>query len=295
VFERILLPLDGTETGEIVLPYGEEFARELGSQIILYQVRGPQQDDQERMRMAYLDRLSSTVQEDVKKSTAKNIKIITKVQAGEPAQNICDLVSNNKIDLIIMASVSSSGLKIGKLIGSVTDHVCHTVPIPVLLIRSQVNPMPKNEQKLFTKLLVPLDGSDLSKMALPVAEKLAEALSIPITLFEMATMHRYVAYGYGPTIDCVKMDADEKKELEEEMTALNEKIKQKGIDVTSIVTLGNDAAIEIEKVSETIGADLIIMTTHGRSGLDRWVMGSVAEKVLRYGKVPLLLVNARAG
>jgi nucleotide-binding universal stress UspA family protein len=97
VFERILLPLDGTETGEIVLPYGEEFARELGSEIILYQVRGPQQDDQERMRMAYLDRLSSTVQEDVKKSTAKNIKIITKVQAGEPAQNICDLVNNNKL------------------------------------------------------------------------------------------------------------------------------------------------------------------------------------------------------
>ena len=97
MFERILLPLDGTETGEIVLPYGEEFARELGSEIILYQVRGPQRDDQERMRMAYLDRLSSTVQEDVKKSTAKNIKIITKVQAGEPAQNICDLVNNNKL------------------------------------------------------------------------------------------------------------------------------------------------------------------------------------------------------
>jgi len=297
VFERILLPLDGTETGEIVLPYGEEFARELGSEIILYQVRGPQQDDQERMRMAYLDRLSSTVQEDVKKSTAKNIEIITKVQAGEPAQNICDLVNNNKIDLIIIASVSSAGLKIGKLIGSVADHVCHTVPIPVLLIRPQVNPKAKNEQKLFTKLLVPLDGSDLSKRVLPVAEKLAETLNIPITLFEMATMmHPYNSSitVYGPIIDYTKLDADIKKQAEEEMTALNKEIKQKGIDVTSIVTLGNDAAIEIEKVTETIGADLIIMTTHGRSGLDRWIMGSVAEKVLRYGKVPLLLVNARA-
>lgn len=78
------------------------------------------------------------------------------------------------------------------------------------------------------------------------------------------------------------------------MRVLNEEIKQKGINVNSIVTSGNDAAIEIEKVSETIGADLIIMTTHGRSGLDRWILGSVAEKVLRYGKVPLLLINARA-
>jgi len=199
--------------------------------------------------------------------------------------------------LIIIASVSSAGLKIGKLIGSVADHVCHTVPIPVLLIRPQVNPKAKNEQKLFTKLLVPLDGSDLSKRALPVAEKLAETLNIPITLFEMATMmHPYNSSitVYGPIIDYTKLDADIKKQAEEEMTALNKEIKQKGIDVTSIVTLGNDAAIEIEKVTETIGADLIIMTTHGRSGLDRWIMGSVAEKVLRYGKVPLLLVNARA-
>ena len=85
-----------------------------------------------------------------------------------------------------------------------------------------------------------------------------------------------------------------KKKLRKKLRVLNEEIRQKGIDVDSIVTLGSDAAIEIEKVTETIGADLIIMTTHGRSGLDRWLMGSVAEKVLRYGKVPLLLVNARA-
>jgi nucleotide-binding universal stress UspA family protein len=155
--------------------------------------------------------------------------------------------------------------------------------------------MPKNKNRLFTQLLVPLDGSDLSKKALPVAENLSAALKVPVTIFEMATiMHQYISYGYGPIINYAKMDADEKKGVEEEMRVLNEEIKQKGIDVNSIVTSGNDAAIEIEKVSETIGADLIIMTTHGRSGLDRWIMGSVAEKVLRYGKVPLLLINARA-
>jgi nucleotide-binding universal stress UspA family protein len=60
------------------------------------------------------------------------------------------------------------------------------------------------------------------------------------------------------------------------------------------VTSGIDAAHEIIQKSKEYGIDLIVMATHGRSGLDRWVLGSVAEKVLRYGETPLLLVNARA-
>jgi nucleotide-binding universal stress UspA family protein len=75
---------------------------------------------------------------------------------------------------------------------------------------------------------------------------------------------------------------------------LNTQLKQKGLEVTGLVTSGFDAANEIEKVCKKNDIDLLIMSTHGRSGLNRWMMGSVAEKVLRYGKVPLLLVNARA-
>jgi nucleotide-binding universal stress UspA family protein len=60
------------------------------------------------------------------------------------------------------------------------------------------------------------------------------------------------------------------------------------------ITSGIDAAKEIAQTSKEVGADLIVMSTHGRSGFDRWMMGSVAEKVLRYGEIPLLLVNARA-
>ena len=297
MFDKILLPLDGSKLAEICLPYGEELAREFGSEIILYHVRARGHNEEEYVHRAYLEALASAIKDNVKKSTSKNINVSMKVQAGEPAQNICNLVEKNKIDLIIMASVSASGLKIGKMIGSVTDHVCHTVPIPVLLLRPQVDPEPKNKHWLFTQLLVPLDGSDLSKKALPVAENLSTALKIPITIFEMAPiMHPYNTYisGYGPIIDYARLDADAKKEVEEEMKVINEESKQKGFNITSIVTSGIDAAVEIEKLSETIGADLIIMTTHGRSGLDRWMMGSVAEKVLRYGKVPLLLINARA-
>jgi nucleotide-binding universal stress UspA family protein len=79
------------------------------------------------------------------------------------------------------------------------------------------------------------------------------------------------------------------------MAALEKELKAKGLNVTNIVTSGFDAASEIIEVCKKVGIDLVVMSTHGQSGLGRWVFGSVAEKVLRHGETPLLLVHARAG
>jgi nucleotide-binding universal stress UspA family protein len=293
MFDRILLPLDGSELAEISIPYGAELAADFGSELILYHSRAPGSDELEHIREGYLDRLAGGIRQNIEGS---NAKVSLKIQAGEPADNICDVVSKNKIELIIMASVSASGIKIGKMLGSVTDHVCHTVPIPVMLIRPNYVPKSKNKTPLINKLLVPTDGSDLSKMAIPVGEKIAEALKLPVIIFEMSEMIRpYNNWsGYGPIIDYTFIDKDINKQVREEVAILNAQLKQKGLEATGLVTSGFDAATEIEKVCKKNDIDLIIMSTHGRSGLDRWLMGSVAEKVLRYGKVPLVLVNARA-
>ena len=139
MFERILLPLDGSELSEIALPYAEELASRLGSEVILYHVHGHEHSHQEHMHQVYLDRLAETVRRNIRKGQPKGaeVKVTTKVEAGEPTENICNLVDKNKVDLIIMTAVSASGLKVGKMLGSVTDHVCRTVPIPVMLIRPQ--------------------------------------------------------------------------------------------------------------------------------------------------------------
>jgi nucleotide-binding universal stress UspA family protein len=116
MFERILLPLDGSELSEMALPYGEELASKLGSEVILYHVHGHEHWQQEHMHQMYLDRLAETVQRKVRKGQPKGteVKVTTKVDAGEPIENICNLVDKNKLDLIIMTAVSASGLKVGK-------------------------------------------------------------------------------------------------------------------------------------------------------------------------------------
>jgi nucleotide-binding universal stress UspA family protein len=299
MFERILLPLDGSELAELALPYGEELASRLGSEIILYHVYEHEHQHQEHMHQSYLDRLAETVRQNIKKSVAKDteVKVSTKVEVGVPTENICNLIDKNKVDLIIMTAVSTSGLKIGKMLGSVTEHVCRTVPTPVMLVRPQTAQRIGSKQQLINNILITLDGSEFSKLALPVGEELATKLKVRINLFEMATIIRLYDDGMGGTVyyDTTKLDADEKRRVSDEIVALDRELKQKGLDVTSTVTSGFDAAAEIFKVCKKIGVDLVVMSTHGRSGLGRWVLGSVTEKVLRYGEIPLLLVNARAG
>ena len=185
------------------------------------------------------------------------------------------------------------------MLGSVTDHLCRTVPIPVLLIRPQEIQRIESKKRLINRILLPQDGSELSKLALPVGEELASKLKVPITLFQMATMLLLYDYGYGMGyggyVDYGKVDEVTKKQVNDEMNALQQELKEKGLDVTYSVTSGTDATGEIIKAGKAVGADLTVMSTHGRSGLDRWALGSVTERVLRYGEMPLLLVNARAG
>ncbi len=300
MFKRILLPLDGSELAEITLPYGEELARRMGCEVVLLHVRGPErQQEYEHIHQVYLDRLAETVEANIKggQPKARKVKVSTKVVSGEPQESICRLVDENDVDLIIMTAVSTSGLKIGKMLGSVTDHVCRTVPKPVMLIRPQSARQTKKKEQLINKLMITLDGSELSKLALPIAEELASKLKISATLFRMATLVRLLDNGSesGAFVDYAKLNETEKKRVEREMTALEKELKKKGLDVSHIVTLGFDAAEDIIETAKKTKSDLMVMSTHGRSGLGRFAFGSVAEKILRHGEIPLVLVNARAG
>jgi nucleotide-binding universal stress UspA family protein len=299
MFEKILLPLDGSELAEVALPYGEELATRLGSELILFHVHPPERQQYECIHRMYLDRLAEAVAHNIRKGQPEGteVKVTTMVAAGEPVEDICKLVEKNNIGLIIMTAVSASGLRVGKMLGSVTDHVCRTVPVPVMLIRPQALQRVGDKGQLINHILIPLDGSDLSRLALPVAEELATKLKAGITLFQMAHVVISYADNGGSSLPVYERLTEEvESRVRAEMIALQAGLKRKGLDATQIVvTVGLNAADEIIEAGKKIDADLVVMSTHGRSGLRRWVFGSVAERVLRHLEIPLLLVHARAG
>ena len=144
------------------------------------------------------------------------------------------------------------------------------------------------------RILVPLDGSELARAVIPYIEELASKLQAEVILFQ--TMEpAYDIYDAGDGAVAVPYTKEEMEPLKgnakEYLENIGSLLKEKGITTTSEVRVGK-AADEIVKLADEIHADIVAMSTHGRSGISRWVFGSVADKVLRGANTPVLLVRA---
>jgi nucleotide-binding universal stress UspA family protein len=144
---------------------------------------------------------------------------------------------------------------------------------------------------MYKKILVPLDGSELAKKALDQAEKLAKTFGAEIILFQVVPF--LPIYGSPELVTPLIVDEKQKESAERYLTNLAEELKKREHKVTAIVKTGQQVAVEIIDFAKEAGADLIIMCTHGRSGISRWVLGSVALKVLTRAETPILLVRSK--
>jgi len=144
---------------------------------------------------------------------------------------------------------------------------------------------------MYKKILVPLDGSELAKMALDQAEKLAKTFDAEIILFQVVPF--IPIYGSPELVTPLIVDEKQKEAAERYLADLSEELKKRGLRVAATVRTGQQVAVEIIDFAKEVGADLIIMCTHGRSGISRWVMGSVALKVLTRAETPILLIRSK--
>jgi nucleotide-binding universal stress UspA family protein len=144
---------------------------------------------------------------------------------------------------------------------------------------------------MYKKILVPLDGSELAKTALDQAEKLAKTFDAEIILFQVVPF--MPIYGSPELVTPLIVDEKQKEVAERYLANLREELGKKGLRVVAMVRTGQQVAVEIIDFAKEAGADLIIMCTHGRSGISRWVMGSVALKVLTRAETPILLIRSK--
>ena len=144
---------------------------------------------------------------------------------------------------------------------------------------------------MYKKILVPLDGSELAKKALVQAEKLAKSFDAEIILFQVVPF--MPIYGSPELVTPLIVDEKQKEAAERYLVNLAEELKKRSFRVTTMVRIGQQVAVEIIDFAKEVGADLIAMCTHGRSGITRWVLGSVTLKVLTRAETPVLLVRAK--
>jgi nucleotide-binding universal stress UspA family protein len=144
---------------------------------------------------------------------------------------------------------------------------------------------------MYKKILVPLDGSELAKKGLEEAEKLAKFFEAEIVLFQVVPF--MPIYGSPELVTPLIVDEKQKEAVEKYLATLAEELKKRGFRVTTMVKTGQQVAAEIIDFAKEVGADLIVMCTHGRSGITRWVLGSTAHKVIIRAETPILLVRSR--
>ena len=150
---------------------------------------------------------------------------------------------------------------------------------------------------MFNKILLPLDGSELGEVALPYVEKLALAEKAEVILFQAIAPPHDVQLAESYTSHLAHL-ADEyvaqaSTAAKAYLDAVKKRLAEKGIVAHSVVEVGHPAE-RIADCAKEKDVDLIALSTHGRSGVGRWLFGSVADKVVRRSEKPVLLVRPSA-
>lgn len=291
MLKTILVPLDGSVTSELAVPFAEGIARAARAKLIL--IRAVRQtvsftlgaDPFRETLAAYAER---ELKEVAGRLTEDGLEVESHIWDADAGPGIVEATAKLQADIIVMSTHGRTGVS-RAMYGSVADQVLRTASVPVLLVPAtaqyRLNPP--------CKIVVPLDGSDLAEAALGPAIDLAEALRGQVVLVRATA---------PPTYWVVNEDSAEKtpdpgsgaEEARRYLEDISGSYARGPVEVSGYVTDGAAEDVIIEAARD-YHAGAIAMATHGRTGLSRVMMGSVAQQVLQNASVPLLLAHPASG
>jgi nucleotide-binding universal stress UspA family protein len=303
MYSKILVPLDGSNTAENVLPLARCFARSLQIPVELLGVVDIAEMARRHVAADPASMIRTLVDDatrrfgDYLERVAKNFpigKVQCTVRRGNAAEAIIESAAAEKQTLIAMATHGRSGLD-RWLLGSVAEKVLRAASNPTLVVRAKEKRNPVWEMASLKRVIVPLDGSELSEHILPYVEGLAKHLDLEVTLIGVNGGPLAAAGSGGGFYNTGQMNTFIARLRADTVTYLalkTEEMKQKGLNKVSFTTREGLEADEIIAMARETPDTLIAMCTHGRSGVQRWVLGSVTETVVRHSGDPVLVVRA---
>jgi nucleotide-binding universal stress UspA family protein len=288
MLKTILVPLDGSALADRALPVALALAAKCDGRTVLVRAALahtlPGVDPTEAQVRAIAE-AEDHLAVAAGRLTAQGHAVETAVPYGEPADAIIEEIQIRRPDLVVMASHGRSGL--GRWVyGSVADAVLRRAEVPVVLVPAAgEQPWPTNRAP---RILVPLDGSDLAAEALGPASELARQFAAELVLLSVI---QPPTYAYAEGFDYVVFEPEEERAaVAGDLEAIAERLRGDGLTV-SIRTAVGFAPATIAEIGREERIDLIVMATHGRGGLARLVLGSVATGTLQRAGLPVLLVR----
>lgn len=302
MYKKILVPLDGSPLAENVLPLARNFARSLQAEVELLAIVDIA--DAARRVAADLTSITPSFAEDAARAfndylakLAKNFptgNLHCTVTQGNAAETIIAAAAADPDTLIAMATHGRSGLD-RWLMGSVTEKVLRGTGNALIVVRAQEQKAPAWEMATLKRLVVPLDGSELAERIIPHVETLAKRLDLEVVLLGVYGSPGGAATpgeGFYNPAQLGAFITELRAETVGYLATKTEELRRKGLKNISFVAKEGLEAEKIVSVARETSDTLIAMCTHGRSGVKRWVLGSVTEKVVRHSGVPVLVVRA---
>ncbi len=296
---KILVPLDGSTIAEGVLPYARAFATTLGIPVHLLQVMDPDtlipsvaaQQGRAHNILTVDREHNGDYLKEIAASFPNPAVVSSSVRVGKPAEVIIEVAATDRDTLIAMATHGRSGVQ-RWFLGSVAEKVLHGAENDVLLIRA-IRQIDRKTAVQLKRLVVPLDGSELAEKALPCGVELAKKMNLELILLRVYLMPgvAYPTGSYAP--DWKLLDQEMRQKASEYLEGKVRHSQNEGLERASFRVLEGSAAEKIIEVGRENSKSLLVMSTHGASGIGRWVLGSVTERVIRYSDTAVIVVRAK--
>jgi nucleotide-binding universal stress UspA family protein len=290
LFRKILIPVDGSENSEQVLLFAGPFFEHATEPVELLRLvppfplgspLRPLRAGQEGLVAEEKASARRYLTELADRFAHVSVGFAPRVDVAEPASGILDRIEATKPSLVAMTTHGRSGVS-RWIRGSVAEKVLRSVQVPLFLAQ------PGSRGRI-RRVLVPLDGSEASARIVPLVGQFAKALGAEVVLFHVGLRQGGVlaasATG-GAMVITERSIRDGLEPYQQDLAAV-------GVSSQTRADFGLDPAANIMEALQEEEIDAIAMTSHGRRGFDRWVLGSVAEKVLRRCSRPLLLLPLR--
>ncbi len=298
-FRTILVPLDGSPLAEQAVPLASHIAQRAGSKLRLVLVH--------RLPPAPLDPVAAKLFTSIELATRKSERgYLRGIQAklrdggmrltspvtltGAPGPALAQYVRELGIDLVVMATHGRGGIRRAWL-GSVADHLIRNLEIPVLLVRPGEGGAPPHRPPGVGQILVPLDGSPLAEEALHPAAELARIWDTELTLLQVVAPVQLsidAAVPFPSSYD-EELTAMGRTQAQDYLDDMVEGVHGQGLRATGVAVVGWNTVDAILDVARPERVALVVLATHGRGGLRRLALGSVADKVVRGAEVPVLV------
>lgn len=300
--KTILVPLDFSRASTKALDHAVQVARKFEATIHLVHVQAPDEAAPIAGAGHLLRECAESItflQERLAKAHRKHVPSFwpenCHVRSGQAYHEVCELAREIGADLIVLATRGHTGLK-RILLGSTAERVVRFAPCPVLIVRARKGKAargaaPTERESPFRKILVPVDFSTSSMAAMQYAAALAREFGAGLLLFHALFPATRVALDRVSVEMAGASAATHQKEAELNIEALTKLDFLRGIKCETMVRWGY-AVDEICGLTSQPDIDLLVASTHGRSGFKHILMGSVAEHVVRYAECPVLVVPA---